>query len=264
MFELFCAESSSCSYYNAAAASFNDDISAWDTGVTTMKFMFLGASSFNQPIGIWSVDAVTNMRSMFNRASSFNKPLDDWKTSNVISMRMMFRQASSFNQPIGDWRVDSVTSMYMMFYEASAFDQDLSWCVDDDMELEAAFNNTQCESTSCGVIQNAAGTCAPSPAPTPAPTVTPRKKSSSRRAPLHHRRRGRGRRAPARHRRLLLVPSPKGTRVRAAEGTNGSHAHQGRRGGRHRPGSRGESRDPRRGAAGATCEGLVRARRARN
>ena len=76
MFELFCAGSSLCSYYNNAAEFFNDDISAWDTsGVTTMRSMFLGASSFNQPIGIWSVDAVTNMRSTFNNAAAFNQDI---------------------------------------------------------------------------------------------------------------------------------------------------------------------------------------------
>ena len=50
--------------------------------------------------------------------------------------------------------------------------------------------------------------------------------------------------SPARHRRLLLVPSAaRQSRVdAAAEGTTGSHAHQGRRGHqRSRPGSRGES-----------------------
>jgi len=40
------------------------------------------------------------------------------------------------------------------------------------VDLRVAFSGTQCWSTSCGVVQNAAGTCAPTPAPTAAPTVT--------------------------------------------------------------------------------------------
>ena len=46
--------------------------------------------------------------------------------------------------------------------------------MDDDVDLDSAFYNTLCESTSCGVTQ-VDGACAPSPAPTttPAPTATP-------------------------------------------------------------------------------------------
>ena len=36
----------------------------------------------------------------------------------------------------------------------------------DDVSLDRAFQDTPCEATSCGVVQSAAGTCAPSPAPT--------------------------------------------------------------------------------------------------
>ncbi len=46
--------------------------------------------------------------------------------------------------------------MYEMFRSASAFDQDLGWCVGDGVNLAWAFDNTQCESTSCGVTQ---GSC---------------------------------------------------------------------------------------------------------
>ena len=41
--------------------------------------------------------------------------------------------------------------MVWMFGHASAFDQDLGWCVDDGVDLGAAFDDTPCESTSCGV-----------------------------------------------------------------------------------------------------------------
>ena len=35
---------------------FNQNISAWDTSaVKDMSFMFLGAKSFNKPIGSWNV-----------------------------------------------------------------------------------------------------------------------------------------------------------------------------------------------------------------
>jgi hypothetical protein len=40
-----------------------------------------------------------------------------------------------------------------MFYQAYAFDQDLGWCVDDGMSLWRVFEDTLCESTSCGVAQ---------------------------------------------------------------------------------------------------------------
>jgi len=62
--------------------------------------------------------------------------------------------------------------MAEMFEDALAFDQDLGWCVDEDVDMDEAFDNTPCASTSCGV-KHVAGGCAPTPAPTPKPTPTP-------------------------------------------------------------------------------------------
>jgi surface protein len=110
------------------ASSFNHPIGQWDvSSVTSMNSMFCRALSFNQPIGEWVVSSVTNMHCMFTEASSFNQPIDEWDVSSVTNMSGMFNDASSFNQPIGQWDVSSVTRMKFMFYEASSFDQPIGW-----------------------------------------------------------------------------------------------------------------------------------------
>ena len=80
---LFCASSFDYSgrrYCNTAAASFNDDITAWDTsGVTDMKYMFKGASAFDQDLSGWSVAKVTSMYATFNGAAAFDQPIGGWR-----------------------------------------------------------------------------------------------------------------------------------------------------------------------------------------
>ena len=109
-------------YYNPGAASFNDDISAWDTSnVITMCKMFHGASAFNQPLNDWRVDKVTNMSGMFQRASSFNQPLSGWRIDNVTNMSWMFHLASAFNRPLGRWQIREGCKTDHMF-SATKFD----------------------------------------------------------------------------------------------------------------------------------------------
>ena len=63
---------------------------------------------------------------------------------------------------ISGWNVGAVLDMDEIFLGASAFNQDLGWCVDDDVDLRWAFEDTKCEATSCGVAQrDLIGICEP-------------------------------------------------------------------------------------------------------
>jgi len=68
---------------------------------------------FNQPLS-FDTSSVTTMLFMFYGASAFNQPLS-FDTSSVIDMRYMFKGASAFNQPLS-FDTSSVTTMAQMFY----------------------------------------------------------------------------------------------------------------------------------------------------
>ncbi|MGK0440331.1 MAG: putative delta-60 repeat protein [Pseudohongiellaceae bacterium] len=108
------------------AASFNADISGWDTSnVTDMSFMFYGASAFNQDISGWETGNVTNMRAMFNGATVFNQNISSWDTSSVTNMQAVFA-SSAFNQDISTWDTANVTNMSWMFSGNTAFNQNIN------------------------------------------------------------------------------------------------------------------------------------------
>ena len=126
-------------------ASFNSDISFWDTSnVTDMWGMFALADSFNQDIGNWDTSKVIHMRNMFNVALSFNQDLGNWNTEEVIDMNSMFADAASFNQDIGNWNTTKVTNMPFMFAGANSFNQDIgNWDVSNVTKMNAMFSRTE-------------------------------------------------------------------------------------------------------------------------
>ena len=120
--------------------SFNQPLNNWDVSkVTNMYDMFSGCTSFNQSLNNWDVSQVTNMRAMFDGCASFNQPLNNWNVSQVTDMRAMFDGCASFNQPLNNWNVSQVTDMAYMFSYCGSFNQNLGmWKLEkcEDLDLD--------------------------------------------------------------------------------------------------------------------------------
>ena len=125
------------------ASSFNQPIEKWDvSNVTNMSRMFSDAASFNQPLGAWNVSNVTNMNGMFSHAASFNQPLGAWNVSNVTNMSRMFAGAALFNQTLEMWNVSNVTNMRWMFSDADSYNQPLeAWNVSSVTNMGGMFSD---------------------------------------------------------------------------------------------------------------------------
>ena len=67
------------------AATFNDDLSGWDTSSVTKMDATFAASGFNGDLNTWDTGRVTSMNALFAR-SSFNGNIASWNTINVIDM----------------------------------------------------------------------------------------------------------------------------------------------------------------------------------
>ena len=91
--------------------------------VTDMSDLFLNQATFNQDISSWDTSSVTTMEDMFRGASAFNQDLSYWDVSNVLNMQQTFYGAVAFHNggsdSISTWVVSSVTDMDGMFRECN-------------------------------------------------------------------------------------------------------------------------------------------------
>mgnify|MGYP003630560488 FL=1 len=141
-------QSLTSSYYNP---SDRDAYIAWDTrNVANFAYTFASnKASFNQDISNWDTSAGTNFGLMFytNTTGIFNQDISTkqvtvglgtslertynaWNVSKGISFGQMFQQQVLFNQPIGNWQLNTGSSvninMQYLLYNAYAFNQDLN------------------------------------------------------------------------------------------------------------------------------------------
>ncbi|WP_339039858.1 BspA family leucine-rich repeat surface protein [Spiroplasma endosymbiont of Andrena trimmerana] len=138
------SEVTSLNFMFLGASQFNQDLSTWDVSrVTSMLSVFAGATSFNGNISNWDVSNVTDMLSMFNGSLKFDQDLSKWDVSRVTSMLSVFAGATSFNGNISNWDVSNVRSMSGMFTGCFLFNRDLSnWNVSSVEDMVGTFANT--------------------------------------------------------------------------------------------------------------------------
>lgn len=94
--------------------------------VTDFSYVFKDAVNFNEAgIQNWRMDQAVSLRSMFQGATSFNQPLDHWNVSGVRDFSFMFEGAKQFAQTL-DWDTSAALTMRGMFANASAHAVDFS------------------------------------------------------------------------------------------------------------------------------------------
>ena len=82
---------------NSKAATFNGDISKWDTSsATSMVATFNKAAAFNGDVSAWITSSVKSMGRTFSYATSFTGTgVDLWNINKVKDMRLIFGDADA-------------------------------------------------------------------------------------------------------------------------------------------------------------------------
>ena len=123
--------------------NFNEDITQWDTRhVKSMRFMFTGNRSFNQPIGGWNVGNVEDMAHMFSH-TDFDQDISKWVVRNVKDMEQMFCNNHKFNQIICWWNVSNVRNFGGIFDNSEFCMCICNWKVDESAECRERVINQQ-------------------------------------------------------------------------------------------------------------------------
>ena len=157
---------------------FNQDISGWDvSNVTSFSNMFANNTSFNQPIGNWTINTTpgdnVNMIGMLYNTDAFNQNISSWDMRNVTSLQSFqaykgtgisppgtntesvgtisqgFRRTNSNDSWIANMDTSELTNMYYAFEGNADLDQDLGgWDISKMITATFAFGNTSSFSTS--------------------------------------------------------------------------------------------------------------------
>ena len=135
----------SVSYVFNGATSFDQPLNSWDvSGVSFFVGTFNGATAFNQNLALWDVSSGLFFSEMFKGATSFvGTSLTSWNVSSATDMQDMFNGATSFTNSLVFWNPSSVTNMSGMFNGATLANPNVSgWNISSLANASDMFTNS--------------------------------------------------------------------------------------------------------------------------
>ncbi|MCT4560803.1 MAG: BspA family leucine-rich repeat surface protein [Crocinitomicaceae bacterium] len=110
---------------------FDQNLGNWQLlKVLKMRSTFQDALAFNNggspSINNWVFPLCDSLQQTFMGALSFNQPVGNWNVSNIVTLYRTFQGAISFNQNLNNWNVQLIVTMYETFYNATAYNQPMN------------------------------------------------------------------------------------------------------------------------------------------